>query len=82
MTYVWLGRAKLELDECNSSLLHPNRTTSRLDDGLVKNQSINHLTLIYRAAQFLHNADISEVDVFGGLGINDFENGINGHWTE
>ena len=81
-THIGLGRAELELNKTDPGLLHPDGTTSALDDGLCKDKAIDQLGVLDRTADLLDNADVLEVDVLGGLEIYRLGDSVDGHGAE
>lgn len=63
MTYVGFGCTQLELDETDLGLLNSRWATRRRNDGLVENDTIDEFSILDGTAHFLHNSDISKVDV-------------------
>lgn len=63
VAYVRLGCTQLELDETNLGLLDSGWATSGCNHGLIENDTIDEFSILDGTAHFLHNSDISEVDV-------------------
>lgn len=80
--YIRLGRAQLELDETYPGLLNPRRTSAALDDRLVQDQAINHLTILNCPANFLDYSDITQVYVVRSLGIDHLQHRVDSHRTQ
>lgn len=80
---VRLGGGERELDESDLGLLDSGGATSEVRHLLVdKDESIDELGVINGATEFLLDIDVSEVDVVGGLFVDDLEDGIDGHGGE
>lgn len=57
-TYVGLGRAELELDETNPSLLHSDGTASILQYRLRKDETIHQLGVLDSTSNLLDDPDV------------------------
>lgn len=72
----------MELDKSYPRLFNPRRPTCALDNRLVEDQPINHLAVLDGTPNFLNDSDVPKIDVLGGLGVNDLENGVDSHRSE
>jgi hypothetical protein len=66
----------LELDDGNFGLFHARRATGGNDNVLVEDNTVHQLGVLDRPADFLDDADISQIDI-GGSGGD--ETGDSGH---
>ena len=62
-TYIGLWGRQLELCDGYLGLFHAGWTTGCSDDVLIENYTFNEFSVFDRATDFLHYADISEIDV-------------------
>ena len=62
-TDIRLGRAQLELNDSNLRFLNPRWTTCRCYNILVQNNAIDKLCVFDCATDFLHDSDVSKVNV-------------------
>lgn len=68
--YIRLRRAQLKLYQPYASLLDPCRASTALDHLLVQDYTVDHLTILNRTAHLLNYADIAQVNILCGLGID------------
>lgn len=72
-----------ELNETNSGSLNSSWTSSVVGDLVVgENETVNKLGLVNGSTQFLSDQDVSKVNIFGGVLVDDLEDGIDSHWSE
>ena len=76
-TYVWLGRTKLELDQCDLGLFHASRATGALGACLGQHKSVNQLGVVDSASDLFHKTNILQVDIVGNGGVDDANDGVN-----
>lgn len=81
-TYIGLGGRELELDQTNLGLLDSGGATSRLDDVLGEDKTVDQLGIIDGASDLLHNADILQINVDSSSGLNNSQDSIDGNRSE
>ena len=62
-TYIRFGGAELELNETDLRLFDSCRTPTRDDDVLVQDDAIDEFSVFNCSANFLHYADVAQIDV-------------------
>lgn len=81
--HVGLGGGEGELNEADLGVLYLSGATSESVGGLVdETETVNELRVVNGTAELLGDRDVAEVDVSGGLLVNDLEDGIDGHGGE
>jgi len=65
--HVWFRSTQLELNESNLGLFHPCWAPSGDDNVLVQDDTLHELSVFNGTSNFFHNADVSQVDIRGGL---------------
>lgn len=81
-TYIGLGGRELELDQSNLGLLDSGGATSRLNDVLGEDKTVNQLGIIDGTSDLLHNADILQINVDSSGGLDDLQDSIDGNGSE
>ena len=78
--HVTLGSGQRELKETDFSVLNAHGATGIVRGLLVnENETINELGVVNGSSEFLGDKNVSEVDVVGGLLVDDFQDRVDSH---
>ena len=67
----------MELNETDLGLLDVRGPTGRLDDRLVQDDAGRQLGIIDRAADFLHDPDVAQIDVVCDRRVDDVQHRVD-----
>lgn len=82
MKYVRFRGRELELNESNFGFFHSCRSSRAFHYVLGQYESINHVRIIYCAANFLDETNVVQINVNCFCWIDDANHRIDSNWSE